>query len=677
MPQIVPRNIWQSIGFMGAMFVAVGSWAATDIVTTAPKVSNGVEFNLLFLASDDEVLALGRVAGWSVEGRPAKRKELTQDQRVASLNTPLPAAPSHFVENETKGKLAGLGKDEKKKRPAKEAESAVDEIRKETEKRAIQAKEKSAEEGEEAAEKAEEDLEKVETEERAAAEEKDKTDTENKKNENGIVLSAVVIEGATAYQLEEFAPLYEKYLGKTVSGVELRNVAESITKKYKADGYFLSRAFMPRQRITLGIVRYQIFEGFIESVEFAGAMRGRDSLLRAYGDNIAADRPLRKWVFVNNLVLVNSLPGVEATPTLTPVEGKPDAFQLVLELAHQTYDGSVTVDNRGTRSIGPYRSLFGVALNSILGQYEQTSLSFITAPLQPEELLYYEVGHRQPIGEAGTTITFSAARTNVDAGADLSDLAVNSFKSGLSLKIDHPLYRRSDQSASLSLRFDYSNSNTTKQAETLTEDRLRVLRIGGRYNISDDFEGKNSVGVKLSQGLNILGATTAGSATLSQFGGKSSFTKIEATAERQQSLSDALSLRASTHGQWSEDRLLSAEKFSIGGSQFGRAYDAAEISGMNGVASSLQLAYQYEVDAEYLQAFSLYGFYDFGVVWDSDIDEGNTSESLASAGIGLTLNLPSDVFVRLEIAKPLTRTVAQLEENGKNPRLFLTISMQY
>ena len=40
-------------------------------------------------------------------------------------------------------------------------------------------------------------------------------------------------------------------------------------------------------------------------------------------------------------------------------------------------------------------------------------------------------------------------------------------------------------------------------------------------------------------------------------------------------------------GQLTNDRLVSSEKFSIGGSQFGRGYDFSEITGETGVASSI------------------------------------------------------------------------------------------
>ena len=73
-------------------------------------------------------------------------------------------------------------------------------------------------------------------------------------------------------------------------------------------------------------------------------------------------------------------------------------------------------------------------------------------------------------------------------------------------------------------------------------------------------------------------------------------------------------VQASAMGQLTNDRLLSSEKFSIGGSQFGRGYDFSEITGETGVAFSIEPRYWWNVNSVSLSGISVYGFKDWGVV---------------------------------------------------------------
>ena len=99
-------------------------------------------------------------------------------------------------------------------------------------------------------------------------------------------------------------------------------------------------------------------------------------------------------------------------------------------------------------------------------------------------------------------------------------------------------------------------------------------------------------------------------------------------------------------GQLTNDRLFSSEEFSIGGSRFDRGYDFSEITGETGVASSIEPRYWWNVNSDWLSGISVYGFKDWGVVWDGILNTGKTMDSGASAGGGLQI-LPVSIQSRL------------------------------
>ena len=83
-------------------------------------------------------------------------------------------------------------------------------------------------------------------------------------------LSGITVIGSTVYQEADFLPLYEQYLDQEISLTTVYKIAEAITAKYGNDGYVLSRAVVPPQRIKTGIVQIRIVEGFIDKVIIEG-----------------------------------------------------------------------------------------------------------------------------------------------------------------------------------------------------------------------------------------------------------------------------------------------------------------------------------------------------------------------------------------------------------------------
>ena len=128
-------------------------------------------------------------------------------------------------------------------------------------------------------------------------------------------------------------------------------------------------------------------------------------------------------------------------------------------------------------------------------------------------------------------------------------------------------------------------------------------------------------------------------------------------------------------GQWSADPLLSYEEFSLGGEQFGRAYDYGEVTGDDGVAGSGELRYCDSTRWPWLSEYQVYGFYDIGAVWNETPGGGTTRDSLASAGAGLRLFLTSRLRASFEAAKPLTRMVQTTDD--EDWRFFFSAGVTY
>lgn len=489
------------------------------------------------------------------------------------------------------------------------------------------------------------------------------------KAEAAFVLSAVVIEGVTVYDPDELAPLYEGYLAREISMADIEAMLDAITKKYRDDGYILSQAFAPPQSIELGILRVHVSEGYIERVVFEGDMPGREGLLRAYGQKITVARPVSLGVLERYILLANDLPGVLVEPSMRILDEETGAHELILNLTHDPIQAFVGADNRGTRSIGRYQGFAGAYFNSIFGLLEQTQATFFTIPASPRELLYFKVAHEEQIGSEGTRIGISGSKSFIDAGPELGSLDLESGATNVDLSVSHPILRNRKKSLYVNGSFEFTNLNEDILGNEFFDDRLRVLRIGMDFSFADGIGGFNLLSAQASRGLNILNASHTGAANLSRSDGTNDFTKVNVDLTRQQRLGRDLGIRLSAQGQKSASPLLSSEEFGLGGTRFGRAYDPSEITGEDGVAFSAELQYGRVLDNIVLRSFQIYAFYDIGAVWNDDSDR----DSLASAGGGIRVNLPAGISASLEVAKPLTRTVAAQGDNSKDPRIFFSI----
>ncbi len=492
-----------------------------------------------------------------------------------------------------------------------------------------------------------------------------------------FVLTDLLVDGNTVYTEEELMPLWEGLLGQEITLTQFYGVAAAITVRYRNDGYILTRALVPPQEIIDGVAEIEVIEGYIDNVIVEGDSSGPAAQIE---DKIAAimdSQPLRAEVLERYLLLLNDLPSVSVQSILRPSPMTPGASELIILLEESKFSAAVSLDNRGSRFLGPYQYGANIRIDNAFELYESTEFNLIgTAELS--ELMFLSVTHTQPLTSEGTTLTVIASHTATAPGSTLEVFNVEGDSDAISAAVVHPVVRTRSRNISVVGGFDFRNVTTKILDTTDTKDRIRSVFVGGTLDFVDQFRGISLIGAELRQGLDILDATESGSANLSRSGGRSDFTKITAAVRRKQSLARGLSLSAAFTGQYAFSQLLASEECGLGGEDFGSAYDAFELSGDHCLAGRLELQYGAASESEFIESYEIYGFYDLGAVWHIDGSNRNTRESLASAGFGARTNLIEDIWGSLELAIPLTRSPTVDRDDGqKKPRLFFSLTKRF
>lgn len=490
-----------------------------------------------------------------------------------------------------------------------------------------------------------------------------------------FTLSRIKIEGATVYPESALIAPYQNRLNTEVSLADMYQIASAMTARYRNDGYILSRVVVPAQSIENGEVLLQAVEGYIAAVKVEGVKGDRRKLVERYAEKIKQSRPLKSNVMERYLLLMNDLPGAFARATIKSSPSEPGAADMIVEFTQQKIQGGVAADNRGGDAQGPARLSGDVSLNSVLGLQESTTVRVVSSG--DEQLQYISLTHEEQIGTSGGTLNLYVDMVDSEP-EEMLFIPLNletSSKTG-TLTYTYPLIRSRSQNLSLRGSFFAHNGDTEIFGVDDTRDRIRGFRVGATYDLADAWQGVTLLDIELSQGIDGLGSSDNDDMMLSRADGRVDFTKAVLYAARLQSITTRFSALAALNAQYAWCDLLSSELFSFGGEQFGRGYDPSEMVGDDGIAGKLELRFTDSLPIGMSNVYTLYGFYDIGLVYQRSPGSGlDHSESAASAGAGLKLGLGQYISCYTELAKPLTHDV--YAEDNRHARLYGGVSIRF
>jgi len=495
-----------------------------------------------------------------------------------------------------------------------------------------------------------------------------------------FTLKRIILEGGTIYSQKEINAIAGSTLGEMASFSDLNEIARRLTLKYREDGYMFSRVVLTPQTVEDGTVHFKAIEGRITEVTVTGDYDDHFDLIERIANKIKSEGPGNTEELERYLLLIDDLPGITARSLLRPSKTQ-GGGELVITIEQDDVEGSLGIDNRGSRFLGQHRGTAVAAFNSLFNMHDRTTLRWINSLYmnQNEELHFLDATHEQQLGSNGLRLTGRGAVTSTHPGAFLKDQNIDGASQLLELGLMYPLIRSRDFNINLLGGLHSLNSQSEVADISVSKDSVRSITAGARIDFFDSLGGINQFDFEIAKGLSILNATSDG-AGRSRTNGKHTFLRTNLTATRIQDLGwDNWSAYGSISGQLSRDALLASEEFSVGGPIYGRAYDSGEIAGDHGLAGVIELRYGEAVtNYDWLRSYQFFGFYDIGAVWNKgNVVAEQRRESLASAGAGVRFNLIHDMSGSVELSKPLTRDVNAEGTNGDHMRLFFSLLKRF
>ncbi|UEM10168.1 ShlB/FhaC/HecB family hemolysin secretion/activation protein [Bradyrhizobium barranii subsp. barranii] len=486
-----------------------------------------------------------------------------------------------------------------------------------------------------------------------------------------FVLRGIDVSGAQAIPRDRIAAAYQPYLGKKVSQADLAAIAGAISDLYRADGFHLSRAIVPPQDIADGRVRIQVIEGAIVQAELKGDGAEQFGVRPMLGP-VLAEQPSRLATLERQLFLINSGPGIRITDTaLEEIGGATGRFRLIVHLKTWHVFSSFGVDNLGSSSVGPWQTYATGAFNSYLTPGDTLAVNLSTIANDPRELGFARLSYDAPVGvdgvRLGASVLYSAVRPGDARRLDSDITTTEAFE----LRASTVPFMSQSSALTLTLAGTFSNVSEHDLYGPWYNDHIRTASLTADYRLQDRFGGTNFATLTYRQGLDIFGASHFDDDLLSRDGAASNFSVLNLWFTRYQTLNDAWSLKLSAASQTASRPLFISQQFYLGGAAFGRGYGAAEISGDNGLAGSLELRFDQKLNFRYWTGYQLYAFGDAGAVWN-DGYRLSDGLSLTSAGAGVRFFLPDDLQADLGVAVPLSYRAPDNER--RSPRFLFTLS---
>lgn len=495
-----------------------------------------------------------------------------------------------------------------------------------------------------------------------------------------FTLLELKIDGMEAYQAGRFLGEYIFLYGKPVTLQQVVDVVNRINATYRKDGYIFSRAFLPEQDITSGVVTVQVVEAGIENVSLPGISAEKYLLLKPHLDKISGVRPFNIGKYEHWLLTLNQLPGAQFRSVLRQPQGeaaRPGAIEVVILEESLPSRGQIDFNNFGSRYAGPLQTSLSYDRPRVFSAYDQIGLK-LSATVPADEVKYGQIGYDYPVmAVPGLSFNSSLSWGGTRSGSNLTSLDVKGFVRELRLGMTYAALLGRRTNWLLAVNFDSKNARSKILGEELYDDRIRALRLSSTFQHVDDYNGATLLNAEISHGINRLGARESGSVNLSREDGRSDFTKLTFQISRLQSLPYDFNLYAQVLGQYAMTPLLSAEEFGYGGIGAGRGLDPSELTGDHGIGATLELRYNGLKRGQKLN-IEPYVFIDFGKVWQKGTAPENAISSL-STGFGTRVDYMDAVSLNLLVAEPLTLPADNPPKyaNGNSPRYLLSVSRKF
>lgn len=496
-----------------------------------------------------------------------------------------------------------------------------------------------------------------------------------------VAIKGFSFSGALHVKSETLQSLLSSYTGKSYTLAQLEKIASLVTKYYREQGYFVARAYIPKQNILENdnVLEIAIIEGNYGEFHLNNNSLVHDKIIQGMLDDVKGDNIISSSTLERAMLLINDTPGVKVTRAdVKPGQavGTSD-FDISTE-ATNPYSAYILGDNYGSKYTGRYRINLGLSANSPLGYGDKLSLNGVlstTGDLKNGKLAY-----SFPLMPNGLRGELSASRTTYSLAKEYESLDALGNATTLEAKLSYPLIRTTMQNLSLFLAYNHKNmKDEVRSTDTLTKKEIDLVNMGLNYNRSCSFFGlpsSTTATLSLTRGDLSFKDDTALAIDKAGANTNGNYTKISGSIEKSLQFNPTYSLTTSLQFQKAlgNKNLDGSEDFSLGGAYGVRAFPDSEHSAENGYVLGAELFYALPSYNGINHKASI--FADTGYASMENKISGNQGRQLSDMGIGYQASF-KNFFTKVQVARVIGGEKVQSEIPSHDTKLLLQIGWIY
>ena len=475
-------------------------------------------------------------------------------------------------------------------------------------------------------------------------------------------IKSFTLDGNTLLPAGTAEGLLAPYRGPDKDFADIQRALEALEGAYRERGYGVVQVTLPEQNITQGEIRFVIIEPRLGKVSIEGNQHFSAENIRASLPALVEGTPPNSRSIARSLQIANESPAKQTQVLLRSGADESQVDAAIKVTDDKPWKVGLTLDNTGTDTTGSYRVGVSYQHANLFDRDHVLTAQYITSPDHLDDVKIYGLGYRIPLYGLGSSIDIVGGYSDVNSGTLQNLFTVSGAGTVFGLRYNQHLPRAGDYEHRLVYGFDYrAYQNNVEQTGAGGSSVVPDITV---HPISVYYAGQwrapaseVSFYVYVGQNVNPHGNDAS----------DADFKRTRATAKAgyrlyrynlnyTRLLPGDFQGRLQYFGQYTNDALVPGEQFGLGGADNVRGFEEREVNNDKGNRFTVELSspdLAAAADWRSLRA-RVAAFYDWGQVKRNKPEPGElTSETIASAGLGLRLALYNNYSLRLDMARVL------------------------
>jgi len=475
----------------------------------------------------------------------------------------------------------------------------------------------------------------------------------------------------SAEKLESVANQPEN-INKDMSLAGMEAVASQVTRYYRSNGYFVARAYIPKQDMKDGVVEIAVLEGEYGEFHLKNDSLVKDKTVQGMLNNVKSKGVISTDTIERAMLIINDTHGASVTQAdvMPGAEVGTSDFNIGVS-ATPRLSGYVIADNHGMRYTGKNRLIAGLSVNSPFGIGDRISLTGMTS--STGDVKNGRLAYSFPILYSGLTGGLAYSRTDYSLGEEYEELDATGKSDNLEMTISYPFIKSRFETLNANLGvYSKQLKDEIESMDIVTKKRTVSVTAGVDYSKQYRLFGlNNETAVNGYYTMGHLKFDDEEDEAADKLGPDTNglYNKLNLEATQSTVFNRSFSTVLSFQGQYAlnNKNLDGSEDLSIGGAYGVRVFPSGEKSGENGYILNAEGFYTLPVYKGFTNKLSL--FVDSGYARPADDNLDEKGRHLTDAGIGYYLNYRA-FFLKAHYARIIGGTVVESEPDYKNKFLI-------